>query len=362
MANQGSISGLKLNSIDQKVTTNGAGQNTGARVNSCLDDIVDTLTGNPVVSNGTPNPLSVFASAAQGLLAQSSLQPGDNVSELVNDAGYITSAPATLVGNLVIVDSVNGNDATGVAGDLTKPFLTLLAAQTAATSGQTILVYPGSYTSSELGKDSVNWYFMLGSYVSFSSGDGFVASSPITFSVGGRGVFDCNSGTGRFMWTNNPNSSIDIECDLVTANVIQFTAGNGRIKSNLIDIQTNIIASGGNSTVIGNIFSATASQLVNHSGGALLIKDSTMTNTNPASPCIRTSVASGISLDGVTMKPTGSAITSTTTSSIQCRGSFTTQGLGLNVTAIGDIQYDYISPAAAGQVATVNPDGTWSWA
>jgi len=47
-----------------------------------------------------------YVSAAQKLLIDSALQSGDNVSELVNDAGYLTSAPAAPV------DSVNGE--TGV--------------------------------------------------------------------------------------------------------------------------------------------------------------------------------------------------------------------------------------------------------
>ena len=38
--------------------------------------------------------VSVGASKAQGLLADTAVQPGDNVSSLVNDSGYITSAQA----------------------------------------------------------------------------------------------------------------------------------------------------------------------------------------------------------------------------------------------------------------------------
>ncbi len=76
MPNQGSIPAL-LADINTKVTTNGNGENTGARTNSCLQDIVDTLTQTPVVSNGTANPLSVLASAAQGVLASTAVQPSD---------------------------------------------------------------------------------------------------------------------------------------------------------------------------------------------------------------------------------------------------------------------------------------------
>lgn len=37
-----------------------------------------------------------YATAAQGALADTALQPGDNISELVNDAGYLTQIPGTL--------------------------------------------------------------------------------------------------------------------------------------------------------------------------------------------------------------------------------------------------------------------------
>jgi len=43
-----------------------------------------------------------YATSAQGLLADSALQNGDNVSELVNDAGYVTSSGG-------VVDSVTGD-------------------------------------------------------------------------------------------------------------------------------------------------------------------------------------------------------------------------------------------------------------
>lgn len=47
----------------------------------------------PVVHNHD----GVYATAAQGALAASAVQPGDAVSDLANDAGYLTSAPVTSV-------------------------------------------------------------------------------------------------------------------------------------------------------------------------------------------------------------------------------------------------------------------------
>lgn len=53
---------------------------------------------------------SAFATASQGQLADSSLQPNDNISELVNDAGYITSESLPTVNNAKITIQKNGVD------------------------------------------------------------------------------------------------------------------------------------------------------------------------------------------------------------------------------------------------------------
>lgn len=87
------------------------------------------------------------ASAAEGALAVSALQSGDNVSELVNDAGYVTALD---IGGgsaeILYVDSVLGNDGTAVPGDITKPYLTIKAACAAAGAGHIVRVSAGSYT------------------------------------------------------------------------------------------------------------------------------------------------------------------------------------------------------------------------
>ena len=56
-----------------------------------------------------------YATAAQGALADSALQPGDNISELTNDAGYITAAevPPTGVTQLVAGDNITIDPAGG---------------------------------------------------------------------------------------------------------------------------------------------------------------------------------------------------------------------------------------------------------
>ena len=50
-----------------------------------------------------------FATASQGALADTALQPNDNISELVNDVGYITSASLPTVNNATITIQKNGS-------------------------------------------------------------------------------------------------------------------------------------------------------------------------------------------------------------------------------------------------------------
>lgn len=68
MSDLGSFAAAKTD-IDDKVTTNGANENTGARVNDCLNNIVDTVEGrlNANVSFGIP---MTFSTATVGAPAE----------------------------------------------------------------------------------------------------------------------------------------------------------------------------------------------------------------------------------------------------------------------------------------------------
>lgn len=54
-----------------------------------------------------------FATSAQGALADTALQPNDNISELTNDVGYITSASLPIVNNNRITIQKNGSTVGG---------------------------------------------------------------------------------------------------------------------------------------------------------------------------------------------------------------------------------------------------------
>jgi collagen type VII alpha len=117
-----------------------------------------------------------------------------------------TGSASLLTGKLLWVDSVNGNDANAVTAggyDSKVPFLTLTAAKTAAASGDTIVVRPGTYDERNLLKNGVNWWFQLGARVVSTDTVGGIfddytsgANAAITCSIGGEGYFSSTAAKG----------------------------------------------------------------------------------------------------------------------------------------------------------------------
>lgn len=278
---------------------------------------------------------------------------------------------AALAGNVVIVDAINGDDATGAVGDLTKPYLTLVAAQTAASAGQTIVVYPGAYTSVSLGKDGVDWYFMSNALVTFSTGFGFNASTTgVSFSVRGFGQFSCPD---RFLSMSDPSgitgSVIDIECDSIQCQRMVLTVGSARIKSRTTQLATAILVGGLMDAVFeGDVQSGTSFFMFGmSSGGRLRIKDSVISNGAPLGSCLRLAIHSvgDIVLDNVTLISLGPSILDQTPPSPQpvtAIASVASQSVSALVEINGNLQIGYLTPATVGQVPTANADGTWTWA
>ena len=80
-------------------------------LNSKQDNLVSgenikTINSTSILGSGN---ISV-ATSAQGALADTALQPNDNISELTNDANYITSADLPIVNNGVLTIQVNGDN------------------------------------------------------------------------------------------------------------------------------------------------------------------------------------------------------------------------------------------------------------
>jgi hypothetical protein len=362
MANLGSIAAV-IADINQKVTANGNAQNTGTRVNLNLNNIIDTLTDAPV-TGGNVVGVSVFASAAQGQLAATALQPGDNVSELVNDAGYLTSAPSTLTGNLAYVDAVTGNDATGAVGDFTLPYATLLAAQTAAPSGTTIVVRPGAYTSAPLGKNGVNWYFTPGATVNFTGTGWRVLTTNVAYKVRGSGVFNC---VGIFAQATLADANIDIECDDATYTRIDITTGTISIKVK------GIATSSQESSIFGGSLTFSANRLVSNVstrvfsvlGGTVNINDTYIQLTGTGGSFYKPTGTGFCNLTNVFITG-GAGVTFTTQflaeffcQNVVCNTS--ASPIGADITIRGNLQVLVGAPATVGEVPVAFADGSWGW-
>jgi hypothetical protein len=104
-------------------------------------------------------------------------------------------------GKTLRVDSVFGSDSTGTRQfPLDKPFLTLGAAKTAASSGDTIVVGPGTYNENDLAKSGVRWHFMSGAKIIYT-GTPTVGREFIFGSENGDSLTDCYvTGSGHFEW------------------------------------------------------------------------------------------------------------------------------------------------------------------
>lgn len=86
------------------------------------------------------------AAANAADIGASGVNPGDNISIFTNDSGYITAADLQGGTATAIYVDTAGNDLTGVAGDVTKPFATVAAACSAASAGNVVLIRAGTYT------------------------------------------------------------------------------------------------------------------------------------------------------------------------------------------------------------------------
>lgn len=134
-----------INTLSQTVTSNYNALDTRITTNTGnISDINTTLSG---YGNIVTHNVSEFATSAQGALADTALQPNDNISELVNDVGYITSAslptdyvPKTRTINGYALSSnitLNYTDVGALSASTTINDLTTIAQQNALNSGAT---------------------------------------------------------------------------------------------------------------------------------------------------------------------------------------------------------------------------------
>lgn len=111
------------------------------------------------------------------------------------------------IGDSVFVSDETGNDATGLRERFDKMFKTVEAAQAVAISGDTIFVYPGTYTpAANLGKNGVNWHLHTGAILNGTNS--FNDAGGMTFKISGGGKL---SGTNVAIAVTNAASFVTVE-------------------------------------------------------------------------------------------------------------------------------------------------------
>lgn len=120
------------------------------------------------------------------LFGQSLLGSGDITFQIPSKAWY--------------VDVVNGDDTAGI---ISHWFKTIEAAVTQASSGDTVIVMPGTHAitttaTNGIGKEGIKYYFHAGAIVNKASNGDIFNTSGMTngFDVFGHGVFNKTAGTG----------------------------------------------------------------------------------------------------------------------------------------------------------------------
>jgi hypothetical protein len=121
-----SNSGATWTVDDGVVTTAKLGGDITAAGKALLDD-ADAAAQRATLELGTAATTNstAYATASQGSLADSALQPGDNISELNNDAGYSTSTGTVTTVNALTLGTTGTDLSSTVADSSTTPTITL---------------------------------------------------------------------------------------------------------------------------------------------------------------------------------------------------------------------------------------------
>jgi len=151
---------------DERVFTPGTGLSAvdaganAAYTLSINDSVVATISGSTFSGDvSVPNLYSSgVVTASLGLSGSltrlvdgtSYIVAGSAMSVVSASNGNVTLGAKNNTGNILWVDVVNGNDSTAVAGDGNLPWLTIGTALGAASSGDTVVVRPGTYAESGL--------------------------------------------------------------------------------------------------------------------------------------------------------------------------------------------------------------------
>ena len=153
----------------------------------------------------------VFKDAASNILNFRTILQGAGMKvTVVGDTILLDSD--VKVGNSLFVSKTWGNNTTAARESLSLQFLTITAAVTAAQSGDTIFVFPGTYNDNNIQKDGVTVHLFEGARIVATGGSVVEVNTAITFKVTGNGYIEGNLYS---IVVNNTSAIVEIECDEV---------------------------------------------------------------------------------------------------------------------------------------------------
>lgn len=180
------VSGISTDGDLQYSTPTGGGDVTGpsSAVNNGVA-LFDGTSGKLIKDGGVLGSAafsasSAFATAAQGSLADTALQP------------FVT-------GKTLYVDDVAGNNSTALTGRIDRPYKTIGAALADAAAGDLIYVRPGTYAEQVTNTAGVHWFFAPGSVINPGTGTGWAFTQPsgaLSY-IGGSLVIDWSSASNQ---------------------------------------------------------------------------------------------------------------------------------------------------------------------
>lgn len=283
------------NALDARITTN-----TGN-----ISDINTTLSG---YGNIVTHNVSEFATSAQGTLADTALQPNDNISELVNDVGYITSAslptdyvPETRTINGYALSSnitLNYADVGALSASTTINDLTTIAQQNALNSGATITnigqiatntgditainekipsqasssnqLADKDFVNSSIATNTANFIGTFNSVAELEAYSGTLTNNDYAFvattDAAGNTLYDrykYNADTQEWLFEYELNNSSFTAAQWASINSGATSTNIGQITTNannIADLQTNkqdVLTAGANIQINNNVISAT---------------------------------------------------------------------------------------------------------
>lgn len=200
-------------------------------------EIVDVATGNSLEDLTEANDASGLNQAqvdARVVAVGGALYPTDAEMAAAIAAAIGALPPgggSVLVNTTLFVDAVNGNDATAVKGDMTKPYLTINNAAGQTDEGDTIFVWPGTYNETPnvsygLIGPGVQLHCMPGAIVNLLSGALFwdtYDTDTLDARITGHGEFYIASGATLLKRTMTGSASAEIHCRKI------LTVGSGTI-------------------------------------------------------------------------------------------------------------------------------------